>query len=211
MEEGYRVPRLEEFVQGFEFEVAKDTRFFILDLSAGADNSAQFNQPFTRHWLSGKVWWKHPPENRIIERSIDGTTLNISGYMVNFFKPFDEAEYIRQGLVRVKINPDSKLNIDKMPRTANKSTATTVRTSRRAPKLGVRMASLGDRPYAKNSTGVKGVRLTASGKFSVSMYNTNLSTSVHIGTYDTLDKAKRAYRKQYKMTYGAFPTKAKRK
>ena len=103
MEEGYRVPRLEEFVQGFEFEKANDYSFGILDMSEGGNFISSSEK--SRIWSPMKVWWKHNPYERIIEPlDNEGNTIEYSGEFLNFFAPFNEQSFIEQELVRVKIN-----------------------------------------------------------------------------------------------------------
>lgn len=94
----YRTPKLEEFVQDFEFEVARDYGFAIMDLSS--NESPKFEKQ--RLWSPMKVWWKNKPEERIREE-YNGIVCDVSGSMINFFKPFDEQSFINQELVRVKI------------------------------------------------------------------------------------------------------------
>ena len=101
----YRIPKLEEFVQGFEFEVAQDYKFGFMDFS-DVIKPLELSDS-NRIWITTKVWWKNNPKERIIEKDINGITWDISGGMVNFFKPFDEESFIKQGLVRVKA--DDKL------------------------------------------------------------------------------------------------------
>ncbi len=97
----YRTPKLEEFVQDFEFEVARDYGFGIMDLSS--NESPKFEKH--RIWSPMKVWWKHNPKERIKEE-YNGIVWDISGGMINFFKPFDEQSFIDQRLVRVKIQDE---------------------------------------------------------------------------------------------------------
>lgn len=49
-----------------------------------------------------RVYWKHSPSERVIEKDEEGNTFDFSGEFVNFFKPFDEQSLIDQKLVRVK-------------------------------------------------------------------------------------------------------------
>ncbi len=97
MEEGYRVPKLEEFVQGFEFEVGNDYQWIYI-------NSDKLPEPKYRVWRPAKVWWKANPKEMITEKTENGNIFIYSGYLNNFFKPFDEQSFIDQELVRVKIN-----------------------------------------------------------------------------------------------------------
>ena len=101
----YRTPRLDEFIQGFEFEIAKDSKFCFINTTVSPDeNKAAIDKiPYIRHWFPMKVWWKHDPEERITEVDSEGNIWNISGKSVNFFKPFDEQSFIDQKLVRVKV------------------------------------------------------------------------------------------------------------
>lgn len=100
MEDGYRIPRLEEFIQGFEFEVAIDYKFGHIDFST---DPAIGDFTSYREWKPCKVWWKHDPNEFIAETDGEGNKLTIIGSAINFFKPFDEEAYIEQELVRVKI------------------------------------------------------------------------------------------------------------
>ena len=98
MEEGYRVPRLEEFVQGFEFEVKHTSRYAIIDLTTG---ESSFGEPY-HFWTEGKVWWMKESK-MVTTESEEGFKVTYNQAMDNFFKPFDEQGYIDQELVRVKI------------------------------------------------------------------------------------------------------------
>lgn len=100
MEAGYRVPKIEEFVQGFEFEVAHEYSFGVMDMTNGG--TCQMGLPF-KIWEPCKVWWKEDPNKRIVQELGSGSTIEFSGATMNFFKPFDEQMYIDQELVRVKI------------------------------------------------------------------------------------------------------------
>lgn len=99
MKENYRTPKIEEFIQGFEFEIAQDYRFGIIDLS---ENNKETSFEYKRFWSPMRVYWKHSPSERVIEKDEEGNTFDFSGEFVNFFKPFDEQSLIDQKLVRVK-------------------------------------------------------------------------------------------------------------
>lgn len=102
--EGYRVPTIDEFVQGFEFEIAKDLEFLILDFS---DNTKSKSLGKFRIWEPAKVWWKGDLKNRIIFTDDEGFNWNLPSPNI-FCKPFDEQSMIDQKLVRVKIKNDEK-------------------------------------------------------------------------------------------------------
>lgn len=116
MEEGYRIPTIEEFVQGFEFEVAKDNKYVWMDTvddngkiikETDEESRKRFKEkmdasPLIRTWRPSKVWWKRDP-HEIITREVDGITYSYPGAINNIYKPFDEQSFIDQGLVRVKI------------------------------------------------------------------------------------------------------------
>lgn len=90
---GYRVPKLEEFIEGFEFEIRND---YVIHIN---------NKRHPYHtWTNGKVWWKKDPTKFYTDNLPNGGTLTQSGYFINWFKPFDEQSFIDQKLVRVKIN-----------------------------------------------------------------------------------------------------------
>lgn len=79
--EKYRTPTIEEFVQGFEFEVAQDISYGFLDMT---DNkSSEISS--SRSWIPTTVTWKEDEMSEIWD------------------KPFDEQSYLDQGLIRVKI------------------------------------------------------------------------------------------------------------
>jgi hypothetical protein len=101
---GYRVPELSEFVQEFEFELAKDSRLIWIDNNLSLEENKAHNDliQFKRMWYPCKVNWMYDPKERI-EVKHDGHMFNLSGATMNFFKPFDEESFIKQKLVRVKI------------------------------------------------------------------------------------------------------------
>lgn len=99
IEEGYRIPKEEEFVQGFEFERKDIYQPMMLNL---INNTCEnIGEPIIT-WTPMKVWWMHEP-NEIITREIDGMKFIYNGFTANFFKPFDVKSFIEQGLIRVKI------------------------------------------------------------------------------------------------------------
>lgn len=97
MDKEYRIPKLEEFVQGFEFELASDCGFCFLE----PGHRLTFPE-MKRFWNKSKVTWMLPP-NEIITRKVGDKTWSAKGSTLNFFKPFNEQSLIDQGLVRVKI------------------------------------------------------------------------------------------------------------
>lgn len=98
MENKYRTPKIEEFVQGFEFELRKDYKFIVLNFES---NKSEATQEYSE-WVPCKVWWKMD-ENARITDTYDGYSVTITGLTNNFFKPFDEESFLKQGLIRVKI------------------------------------------------------------------------------------------------------------
>jgi hypothetical protein len=101
---GYRIPKLEEFVQGFEFEVKNSCRYAIIDLSTG---ESSFGEP-QHFWTEGKVWWMKESKWISVFDEDSGVTITYNQAGDNFFKPFDEKSFIEQGLVRVKIKEDEQ-------------------------------------------------------------------------------------------------------
>jgi len=81
--EEYRTPKIEEFVQGFEFEVRNDIGFMILDLS-GEKKPETISKSII--WVPNKVTWK-ATECKTEER--DGIKYHISPGVINFFEPFN--------------------------------------------------------------------------------------------------------------------------
>ncbi len=104
MEQGYRVPKLEEFVQGFEFEVANIIGIMLLDFSGKQQDQIY---PYKKIWSKSKVTWKGDSSEIITEKFLDDSgqecKLMYKGAFRNLFQPFDEQSYIDQELVRVKI------------------------------------------------------------------------------------------------------------
>ena len=103
MEEGYRIPAAEEFVQGFKFEKACATRMVMIDFGKPP---VKDETPFTRHWVESEVWWDCKPDE-FITQEYEGHKVLLKGSTVNFFKPFDVESFIKQGLVRVKTDGNS--------------------------------------------------------------------------------------------------------
>lgn len=97
---GYRVPKLEEFVQGFKFQKKNSYRFMLIDFA----NDKTIKSKEYHDWVDCEVWWKHP-EDAWITSPIgnEGHTITQKGSSINWFKPFDEQSYINQKIVRVKI------------------------------------------------------------------------------------------------------------
>ena len=100
--EGYRVPTIDEFVQGFEFEVCKEMKLIHLGMTQKQINSI----PYSKVWTPMKVNWKYDPKILITRTLDNGMKVTTTGSFENFFKPFDEQLMIDQKLVRVKINKD---------------------------------------------------------------------------------------------------------
>lgn len=98
MEEGYRIPDISEFKQGFEFELRHDYKFGLLDLAT----NELTNEVRSSVWSDCKVWWMHEP-NEMVTEEIDGYKISVTGATLNFGKPFDEKSFLEQGLIRVKI------------------------------------------------------------------------------------------------------------
>lgn len=96
---GYRVPKLEEFIQGFEFEQKHTYSFGFIDF----ENNKFIKGKEFISWLPNKVWWKYPEDDMITTELDNGHTLTQMGRSINFFKPFNEQLFIDQKLVRVKI------------------------------------------------------------------------------------------------------------
>ncbi len=103
MKEEYRTPTIDEFVQGFKFELRKDYSFNFLNFTESQKTVYEKVSDYSI-WIPCEVWWK-AKENEIITQTdkISGNTLTITGRANNFFKPFDEESFIKQGLIRVKI------------------------------------------------------------------------------------------------------------
>jgi len=79
--DNYRIPKLEEFVQGFEFEVAHDFTYGFLDVS----NDKPSVLSHSRIWIPRKVTWKTDKMSEIWDC------------------PFNVESFLEQELIRVKI------------------------------------------------------------------------------------------------------------
>lgn len=77
MDEGYRIPTIEEFVDGFEFEVVD----------------------WTVPTRVKKVW--HPMQ--LIYVATNFFMIKPKGSILSYVNPFDVESYLKQGLIRVKI------------------------------------------------------------------------------------------------------------
>jgi len=97
----YRTPTADEFVQGFEFERANDYGYIIAYFSNPTTKVEDIST--TRIWTKSKVWWEHPPKEKVTEVFPNGVSVTMEGSTINFFKPFDVQSFIDQGLIRVKI------------------------------------------------------------------------------------------------------------
>lgn len=96
----YRIPKEEEFVQDFEFEVASDHKYGFLDFSAESVGFEEIES--YRVWSKSKVWWMNEPTKVITSKKGD-IEISCLGSFINFFKPFNVKSFIEQGLIRVKI------------------------------------------------------------------------------------------------------------
>ena len=93
----YRIPLLNEFVQGFKYELKKTYSFGFIE-NGRYEKSKEWNK-----WIEGEVWWMHPDDAIITSQMPNGGTLTMIGRFVNFGKPFNIESYLKQGLLRVKI------------------------------------------------------------------------------------------------------------
>jgi len=97
--EGYRVPTIDEFVQDFEFEIAREMGMYI---PTGEGKLKRVGVSHW-HWAPMKVTWKCDPDELYSEK--DGEyTVHSRGSFRNFFKPINEEAFIKSGMVRVKTN-----------------------------------------------------------------------------------------------------------
>lgn len=98
MEEQYRIPTIDEFIQGFKFEVRRDYRFGFLNLEESTfDGGKEYSI-----WDLTEVWWGCNPDDVVTYNDAD-YKISLTGRTVNFFKPFDVESFLKQGLIRVKI------------------------------------------------------------------------------------------------------------
>lgn len=105
---GYRTPTEDEFRQGFEFEVLDVLRMPVgWIFPQGPGKEAIFKPCWPEPvWRPMKVTWKNDPKALISEfHEETGLTIHTTGAAANFFVPFNVAEMIKVGHVRVKIQP----------------------------------------------------------------------------------------------------------
>ncbi len=106
-EKGYRIPKIEEFVQGFKFEVDKS----ILE----QPNNLFFKKFEGREWKEIEVYWKPPIEKVLrwdgivdkecIAEDIEGTFIGTTIQdCTDEFEPFSIEYYLNRGFIRVKDN-----------------------------------------------------------------------------------------------------------
>lgn len=96
MEEGYRLPRIEEFVDGFEYQVKKTYRWMTL----GAEQEVI---PVLETWEKG-TWRVYDDNKFYTETMSNGGTLTMSGRFMNFTAaPFVPESFIEQGIIRISI------------------------------------------------------------------------------------------------------------
>jgi len=103
MEAGYRKPKIEEFVQGFKFEVLITHSFGFIFL--GEDRSKDLKETKTT-WEKVEVWWKNEPDALITQTTDDGETITATGAFMNFFAPYSDKQLeklLEEDKVRVKI------------------------------------------------------------------------------------------------------------
>lgn len=102
MDDGYRIPTEDEFVQGFEYEVRNEYSIVIMDLQKG-EVSERSAPSYT--WTKGKVFWKKEPKVITVKME-NSATLTYDQSLDNFFEPFNVASFLEQGLLRTKIKKD---------------------------------------------------------------------------------------------------------
>lgn len=99
----YRVPEESEFVQGFEFEVLDwsqmPTGMVVIENGEMQVHDFAF---VPKVWNPMKVTWMYDPNETVVQQHGE-YTVYIKGSFYNFFKPFEVAEWLKQGRIRVKI------------------------------------------------------------------------------------------------------------
>lgn len=103
----YRIPSVDEFVQGFRFEYL-DThsyRMVIMDFSSNDPSDyTKFSQTTYEEWLPKKVDWKFPDNARITENN-DDITIEWMGATYNWMSDWyhrDIQKLIEDGRIRCK-------------------------------------------------------------------------------------------------------------
>jgi hypothetical protein len=112
MEEGYRIPTIDEFVQDFEFE-RKIRRgggsWFGFNINMSKEEVEKQllvnRQPIFDEWIPMKVWWKPRTLEEATITTKDESTGEIWTSIINpeFDKPINEEKMISEGKIRVKI------------------------------------------------------------------------------------------------------------
>ncbi len=105
----YRTPRVEEFIQGFEFEYLQrsggGSYFYMINedgsLCTEEDCKKQVEknrQPIVEEWIPLKVWWK--PETLEEAKKTSGL---ITWFICPFDAPISKERSVKNRTVRVKI------------------------------------------------------------------------------------------------------------
>ena len=101
MEEGYRLPTIDEFIQGFEFEYSSEHRWGMIYFHEDGTSSMKQGEPYII-WHKAKVHWKQT--DWVTEEYSDGQTVTMSPETYNLLsEPFNIQSWLDQGLIRVKI------------------------------------------------------------------------------------------------------------
>ena len=109
----YRIPKIEEFVQGFKYQIAQDIRMIIWSPSNGVTEES----PEKRIWHDREVYWMGEPKElhttkfKHFVETVYGikeetSTLTVDGPTYDFFyrsAPYNIKSLLEQGLIRVEI------------------------------------------------------------------------------------------------------------
>ena len=94
----YRIPKIEEFVQGFKYQVAHDQGMIIWDPATKSNVKSEMS----RIWFDREVYWMCAPKEFHTEKYGENT-VTIDSNTYDFFyrtEPYVIEDMLEQGLIR---------------------------------------------------------------------------------------------------------------
>lgn len=106
MEQCYRIPAIEEFVEDFKFQYLdiNDYRFGFIDFSSDR-GFEEISKCHSENWIDCICDWKYP-NGRLFTEESEGIKITYGGETRNFFSRFRDdsiKQLINKGRIRVKI------------------------------------------------------------------------------------------------------------
>ena len=107
MEEGYRIPDISEFVQGFKYEYRSykkgDKTWGLMFLDRDDNRETKWSYAENDMWDKRKVWWDREPKlvELTDENGISWSYMECKQFDLS--PPHFRKEDLEQGLIRVKI------------------------------------------------------------------------------------------------------------